>query len=86
MLPPRDSDFQLNEVDGATLFPGFDGVARVIRERVYWDGSEGTDSRASGDELNGRRMALAERYLQKVPIYSEADIPIRMEDIGLSAT
>lgn len=59
----------LHEVDGATLFPGFDGVARVVRERVYWDGFEGTDSQASDDELNGRRMALAERYLQKVPIF-----------------
>ena len=29
-------------LDGNTMFPGYDGAARVVRERVYWSGLKGT--------------------------------------------
>lgn len=51
----------LHQVDGSTLFPGFDGIARVVRERQYWDGfreSLGADFRG---ELNKRKQAVARR-------------------------
>jgi hypothetical protein len=59
----------MHELDGATLFPGFDGVARVVRERIYWEGYEGTDAQPFHGELEKRRMELADRHFQQVPIY-----------------
>jgi hypothetical protein len=49
----------MHELDGATLFPGFDGVAWVVRERIYWEGYEGTDALPFHGELNKRRMELS---------------------------
>jgi hypothetical protein len=59
----------MHELDGATLFPGFDGAARVVRERVYWDEFEGTGAQPFDAELNKRRTALSDRYLGGVPVY-----------------
>jgi hypothetical protein len=59
----------MHDVDGATLFPGFDGVARVVRERVYWEGYEGTNAQPIDGEFDNRRIALANRYFHGVPVY-----------------
>jgi FRG domain len=51
----------LHHVDGGTLFPGYEGVARVVRERAYFTGFAGSrDSFAA--ELSKRRTALLERF------------------------
>ncbi len=48
-------------IDGGTLFPGYDGIARVSRERVHWSRSTETFS----EELNKRTWELVARL--KVP-------------------
>jgi len=62
----------LRQVDGATLFPGFDGVARVVRERPYWQGYRGTGAKRFEEKLHKRGNELRERIMGNVPFYSVA--------------
>jgi hypothetical protein len=60
----------LHQIDGATIFPGFDGVGRVVRERIYWDGYEGTGAVGSWDkELRKRMMKRNDKWMRGAPIY-----------------
>lgn len=60
----------LRQVDGATLFPGFDGVARVVRERPYWDGYKGTGAKPFEQKLRKRGNELRKSLMVDVPLYS----------------
>jgi FRG domain len=52
----------LQQIDGSTLFPGFDGVARVIRERIYWEGFEGTGGSCPESAIAKNRRQMDEEY------------------------
>lgn len=64
-----------NRVDGSTLFPGFDGVARVVRERVHWS-SPGGNGRG---ELNRRKNKIFERYMVNLPVFRS---PLELDEDG----
>jgi hypothetical protein len=63
--------WELPFLGGATFFPGFDGVTRVVRERVYSMGYQSTGAKSYDEKLEKRRMKLTERFLEDVPIYSD---------------
>jgi hypothetical protein len=64
-----------NQVDGSTLFPGYDGIARVVRERVYWT-DFGLYEDSFTDELNRRTKELRARFdFGKTPLFGRLTPP-----------
>ena len=51
----------MNGVDGATLFPGYDGVARAVCERAHWLDYADKDITSCFAELIYRKDSLLER-------------------------
>jgi len=49
----------INQIDGGTLFPGYEGVARVIRERAY--AMKKNPGKPLQGELSERGMKLVKR-------------------------
>jgi hypothetical protein len=72
----------LRLVDGASIFPGFDGVARVVRERVYWNGYKGTNSKPFWPKLTQRSAAVREQVFGKMPLFDKPKSVNSREEYG----
>jgi FRG domain len=57
----------MNHIDGAMLFPGYDGIARSVCDRAHWATHSGDDIRPYFDELVERQSALMERLKLRRP-------------------